>query len=155
MVINNHLFQEEKQEAINSGLNYAYETNFSATDPMISVNEFKSKGYETHLIFMGLNSLEESMQRVAYRIRSGGHIVSEESIRYNYEYGFKNLYKHFKDFDSVTLFDNSIPDTDEETIPAEILHIIEGVLYLETETYPHWVKPVLDAFDTSDNSVKK
>jgi predicted ABC-type ATPase len=33
--INDHLFQEEKQRAIRSGLNYAFETNFSKTDPMI------------------------------------------------------------------------------------------------------------------------
>jgi predicted ABC-type ATPase len=111
---------------------------------MISVHEFQNAGYEIHLIFMGLNSLEESIQRVASRVRAGGHKVSEDSIRYNYEYSFKNLYKYFKDFDSVTLFDNSIADKDEAVVPEEILHIVKGALYLQAETFPNWVKPIVE-----------
>src|ERR1700744_288127 len=63
--INDHLFLEEKQKAIKSQLNYAFETNFSAAEPMASAYEFKEEGYEIHLLFMGLNYLEESIQRVA------------------------------------------------------------------------------------------
>ncbi len=95
--INDHLFQEEKHRAIRSGLNYAFGTDLSKTDPMISVHEFQNAGYEIHLIFMGLNSLEESIQRVVFRVRAAGNKVPEDSIRYNYEYSFKNLYKYFKD----------------------------------------------------------
>ncbi len=153
--INDHIFQDEKQGAMRSGLNYAFETNFSAKDPMVSVHEFKNEGYEIHLIFMGLNSLEESIQRVAYRVRAGGHKVSEDSIRYNYEYGFNNLYKYFKDFDTVTLFDNSIADKDEVVVPKEILYIVKGILYLQTESCPDWVKPIVDEFDPFNISVKK
>lgn len=147
--INNQLFEDEKQRAILANHNYAFETNFSANDPMVSVREFKSKGYKTHLIFIGLNSLEESMQRVAFRVLEGGHKVSEESIRYNYEHGFKNLYKYFKDFDFVTLLDNSITDREEAIIPKTILHIVENKLYLETKAYPDWIKPVVDTFSLS------
>lgn len=96
---------------------------------------------------MGLNSLEESMQRVAYRVRAGGHKVSEQSIRYNYEHGFKNLYKSFRDFDTVTLFDNSIANVDEPVAPKEILYIAGGILYLQSKTYPDWVKPIIKDFD--------
>ena len=132
-----------------SNHNYAFETNFSASDPMISVREFKDKGYEAHLIFIGLNSLEESVQRVEFRVRTGGHKVTEDSIRYNYEHGFKNLYKYFRDFDSVTLLDNSIADRDEAVTPKEILHIVENKLHLENKPYPDWVKPIIDAFNLS------
>ena len=59
---------------------------------------------------MGLNSVEESIHCVEHRGRLGGHKVAEPTIRYNYEYGFKNLYKHFHEFDSVTLYDNAIAD---------------------------------------------
>jgi len=145
--INDDLFLEEKQKAIKSRLNYAFETNFSAADPMTSASEFKEEGYEIHLLFMGLNSLEESIQRVAQRVRVGGHKVSEESIKYNYEHGFKNLYKYFKEFTSVTLFDNAIADTEELSIPKEILHIIEGKLFIESKDMPDWVKPIVDSFD--------
>lgn len=148
--INDHLFLEEKRKAIESLLNYAFETNFSAADPMGSAYEFKKEGYEVHLVFMGLDSLEESLQRVAQRVRVGGHKVSEESIKYNYEYGFKNLYKYFKEFTTVTLFDNAIADTEEPVVPKEILHIIEGVLFLNSKDIPNWAKPVVESFDAND-----
>jgi len=142
--INEHLFKIQKQEAISSRLNYAYETNFSSNNPMDSVHEFQKSGYEVHLIFIGLNSLEDSIQRVAYRVKLGGHKVSEESIKYNYEQGLINLYQHFKDFDSVTIFDNSIAKTDKPTIPVQILHIFKRKLFFQAENYPYWVSPILE-----------
>jgi predicted ABC-type ATPase len=153
--INDYVFIEEKQKAISAGANFTFETNFSNDTPLTSAREFSDKGYEIHLIFMGLSSLEESMQRVAYRVRAGGHKISEESIRYNYEHGFKNLYKHFRQFDSVTLFDNSIANIDEPVIPKEILHITNGILYLQTTVYPEWVKPIIDSFDQLKNFNEK
>jgi len=147
--INNNLFEAEKQNAVKLKLDYAFETNFSAENPMRSIYEFKNEGYETHLFFMGLNSLEESIQRVAQRVRVGGHKVSEESIKYNFEYGFKNLYKYFKEFTSVTLFDNAIADTADPVIPKEILYIIENKLFLQTKNMPVWTNPIVNSF--SDN----
>lgn len=93
--VNDQIFKVEKLKAIAERKSYAFETNFSASDPMATANEFRNAGYEIHLIFMGLNSIEESIQRVEQRVRLGGHKVAEPSIRYNYEHGFKNLYKHF------------------------------------------------------------
>ena len=142
--INNEIFAIQKKEAIACNWDYAFETNFSAVDPMNSVREFKVAGYETHLIFLGLNSLEESLQRVAYRVKTGGHKVSEKSVKYNFEYGLKNLYKYFHEFDSVTLLDNSIADSEEPVTPSEILYIFENKLFLQTKIYPKWVKPVID-----------
>jgi predicted ABC-type ATPase len=142
--IDENIFQKEKQKAIQSNLNYAFETNFSSDDPMISAREFKKAGYETHLIYMGVDSLEDSIQRVAYRVRKGGHKVSEESIKHNYEFGLKNFYKHFTEFDFVSLFNNAIPFTDEPIVPQEILYILKGNLHLKTEGYPEWVKPVIE-----------
>lgn len=148
--INNEIFEVEKRNAIQSRLNYAFETNFSAAAPMTSVVEFQKNGYLVHLIFMGLNSLEESIQRVAHRVRLGGHKVSEDSIRYNYEHGFLNLYQYFKDFDSVTIFDNAIAASEEPIIPRQILFINHGKLHLQAKAYPEWVKPIIGAFDGSN-----
>ncbi|CAM3982236.1 hypothetical protein SAMN06265348_104371 [Pedobacter westerhofensis] len=36
---------------------------------METANEFRHAGYEIHLIFIGLNSIEESIQRVEHRVR--------------------------------------------------------------------------------------
>jgi predicted ABC-type ATPase len=144
--INENIFEGEKQKAIGSRLNYAFETNFSSADPMKTAREFKKAGYEIHLLFMGLNSLEESIQRVDYRVSKGGHKVSEESIRYNYEFGYKNLYKYVSEFDLVTLFDNGIASIEGLVIPREVLYIIKNSVYLQIKDYPAWVEPILTKF---------
>lgn len=144
--INENIFVQEKEKALAAHLNYAFETNFSSDDPMLTAREFKSAGYDIHLLFMGLSSLEHSVLRVADRVSRGGHKVSEESIRFNYESGYKNLYKYVTQFDSVTLFDNDISLHKKLLIPQEILHIENGKVFMRTKDYPAWVKPVVAQF---------
>jgi predicted ABC-type ATPase len=144
--INENIFEGQKREALEARLNYVFETNFSSADPMKTAREFKKAGYEIHLLFMGLNSLEESIERVAYRVRKGGHKVSEESIRYNFEFGYKNLYEHVTEFDFVTLFDNGLASIEEPIIPQEILYIMKGKVYLKIKDYPEWIEPIMTKF---------
>lgn len=141
--IDDNIFMEEKLNAIRSASDYAFETNFSSSDPMSSARQFKEAGYEVHLIFMGLDSIEESIQRVEQRVQLGGHKVVEPSIRYNYEHGYKNLYKYFREFDSVSLYDNSIPNSAEPKVPEEILYITCGKLRLRIKQYPKWVSAII------------
>jgi predicted ABC-type ATPase len=142
--INENIFVQEKQKALASRLNYAFETNFSSNDPMATAREFKKAGYDIRLLFMGLTSLEHSILRVADRVSRGGHRVSEDSIRYNYEFGYKNLYKYVTEFDSVTLFNNDISLIEKVLIPQEILSIENGKIFVRTKDYPVWVKPVVE-----------
>ena len=144
--INENIFEEQKREALTALLNFAFETNFSSADPMKTAREFKKAGYEIRLLFMGLNSLGESIKRVAYRVSKGGHKVSEESIQYNYEFGFKNLYEYVTEFDFVALYDNGIASIQEFIIPKKILHIEKGKAYLIRKDYPVWVEPILAKF---------
>ena len=141
--INENIFESQKREVLTARVNYAFETNFSSPDPMKTAREFKNAGYDIHLVFMGVNSLSESLQRVEYRVHKGGHKVSEDSIRYNYEFGYKNLYKHVAEFDLVTLFDNRITSIEGGVIPQEILHIEKGQVYLRVKDCPAWVEPII------------
>jgi len=68
---------------------------FKLPDPTKSLREFKREGYKTHLFFVGMNSIEECIQRVSLRVQLGGHKVSEESIVFNFRQGYANLYIYF------------------------------------------------------------
>ncbi|WP_285054541.1 zeta toxin family protein [Pedobacter ginsengisoli] len=141
--VNDTLFAAEKAKAMALRLNYAYETNFSFSTCMNTPHDFLKAGYEIHLIFIGLETLEDSIQRVEYRVKLGGHKVPEDSIRFNFENGFKNLYKYYSDFNSVTCFDNSIGEGPEFSTPVELLHIVEGKLFVTSKECPAWAKPFL------------
>lgn len=130
------IFPDEK--AINNGESFAFETNFVADDPLFSMRQFKMAGYETHLIFMGMDSVEECIQRVSLRVKAGGHKVPEESIIYNYKTGYKNLYKYYREFDSITLINNPIAVDEEYQVPVKLLTFKNGVLFLEEVIFPEW-----------------
>lgn len=139
--VDEHEFRLAKEKAMEEKGSFAFETNFSSSDPTKSLREFRTSGYKVHLLFMGLKSLEESILRVWIRVNSGGHKVSEESIRYNYEHGYANLYKFYSEFDTITLYDNSISIENNVRIPRKILYSENGLIKLYADwVAPEWVK---------------
>lgn len=57
---------------------------------------WRSAGYHVSLIFLSLPSAELAIQRVAQRVRQGGHAVSDEVVRRRFHRGrdhFETLYK--------------------------------------------------------------
>ncbi len=50
-----------------------------------------SHGYDTNMIYLTLNDVDHSIDRVKQRVSTGGHFVDENSIRFNFEEGLKNL----------------------------------------------------------------
>jgi len=136
-------FQEAKENAIRVKGNFAFETNFSSEDPTFSVRQFKEAGYNVHLVFIGVNTLEECIQRVDIRVKSGGHKVSEESIEYNFKYGYKHLYAHYSLFDTVSLYENSIAPSDIETVPRKLLFLKKTNIKVYPKQLPMWAKKFL------------
>ncbi|MBS7565640.1 hypothetical protein KHS38_14610 [Mucilaginibacter sp. Bleaf8] len=74
---------------------------------MDTVERFRKRGYSTSLIYLGLVSIEQSIDRVQHRVRQGGHFVDNYSIRYNYEEGLRNLAYFADRFDTVRVIDAS------------------------------------------------
>jgi len=141
--VNETIFKEAKEKAIKAKESFAFETNFSSPDPTRSLREFKIAGYKTNLLFIGMNSIEECVQRVSLRVQLGGHKVPEESIAFNFEHGFANLYRHYHEFDIVTLFYNPIALEDLDTFPTKILTIENGQIELYKPQYPEWIEAFL------------
>lgn len=60
------------------------------------------------LLFFWLHTPELALQRVAERVRLGGHNIPEETLRRRYILGLSNLFKLFMDkVDSWFLYNNS------------------------------------------------
>lgn len=88
--------------------NFAFETTLAGRSfaPWMSV--LKRRGYHVHLLFLGLESVELAISRVAERVRLGGHDVPAETVRRRYEKGLRNLFGLYMPLaDSWQLFDNS------------------------------------------------
>ena len=64
-------------------------------------------GYLVKLIFLSLPNVEIALERVATRVKQGGHNVPEEVIRRRFAYGIENFDRYKMLVDSWQLYDNS------------------------------------------------
>lgn len=65
-------------------------------------------GYEIHLIFFWLNSVDMAKERVKQRAQKGGHNIPTDVIERRYKAGIVNLNELYINFvDNWMLFDNS------------------------------------------------
>ena len=68
------------------------------------------RGFQVILIYIGTESVEINLARIAERVRAGGHDVPEVDVRRRYVRSFENLPIAVKRADHVLLFDNSTVD---------------------------------------------
>jgi predicted ABC-type ATPase len=87
---------------------FAFESTLATRSYAPWISRLTHEGYEFHLLFLWLNTAELAIQRVAERVRHGGHSVSEEIIRRRYRRGLENLSRFYIPLaDTWVVYDNS------------------------------------------------
>lgn len=82
-------------QLISEGIDFAFETTLSTRSYVALVKKAKSLGYKVTLVFIWLNSPETAKERVAQRVKDGGHFISESVIERRYYRGIENLINLF------------------------------------------------------------
>ncbi|MBB6129408.1 zeta toxin family protein [Mucilaginibacter lappiensis] len=140
--VNGHVFSDWKNKAKKERIDCAFETNFRSADVMNSVKEFKDQGYEIRLIFFGLDNVEASIDRVKLRVLNGGHEVSLDNIKANYESGLKNLESYYQAFDSVHIV-KGFPTNEQDNKLSSYLTIERGQIKEQAGLLPDWVNKLI------------
>ncbi len=87
---------------------FALETTLSGSSYSHQVIEAKRLGFIVKLYYIYLNSPELSLQRIADRVRKGGHDVPSEVVLRRYERSLRNCFRHcIEAVDSWQVIDNS------------------------------------------------
>jgi predicted ABC-type ATPase len=87
---------------------FAFESTLATRSYAPWISRLAQEGYEFHLLFLWLNNVELAIQRVAERVRSGGHSVSDDIIRRRYRRGLENLSQLYLPIaDTWVVYDNS------------------------------------------------
>ncbi len=71
---------------------FAFETTLASRSFAVWLKELKSQRYIVHLLFLWMPSAEAAVQRVAERVRLGGHDVPEGTVRRRYRAGLRNFF---------------------------------------------------------------
>ena len=95
-------------EHVARGESFAFETTLAGRNVARAIVQWRSTGYHVSLIFLSLPSADLAVQRVAQRVRQGGHAVPDEDVRRRFDRGrehFETLYKPL--VDAWMLYDNA------------------------------------------------
>ena len=87
---------------------FAIETTLATRSYVGLVKRAQAIGYNVHLLFFCLESPEQAIQRVAQRVKEGGHNVPTDIIRRRFQLGIANLVNLFIPIcDNVLVFNNT------------------------------------------------
>lgn len=95
------LFAEKKSD-------FGFETTLSGVAYAALLHRMKTQGYRIQLYFLWIPNVALSLQRIADRVKRGGHYIPKEVVRRRFHKGLYNLFNLYRPIlDSWTILDNS------------------------------------------------
>jgi predicted ABC-type ATPase len=119
---------------LNRGVSFAVETTLSSRGRMDLIRQAKSRGYEIHLLFIGLDGSERCIARIRNRAARGGHGIPDADVRRRYARSVANATQALPLADVARFYDNS------EDRACLILVANAGIVVWQAEPLPEWVK---------------
>jgi predicted ABC-type ATPase len=87
---------------------FAFETTLAGRNFARWLDTLRGSGYRVHIAFLSLPSPELAVQRVAERVRLGGHAVPDDVIRRRFTAGLRSFFTLYQPVaDTWQMFDNS------------------------------------------------
>ena len=126
------LVRNRMDELEKARLDFAVETTLTSRSLVARIQRLRGSGYFFRLIFIWLPSADLAVQRVAERVRRGGHHIPEETIRRRYGAGVRNFFSLYQPTaDHWGLYENTTPGDPP-------LIIAEGIMRSDVRIYePH------------------
>lgn len=133
--------------AIEENSSYAFETTLGGTTIPELLREAALRGRVVRIWYVALSSADLHVERVAQRVKRGGHSIPEADIRRRYDKSRSNIVDLLTLVHEVKVFDNSADFGTEAPRPVPIVHVVEGevVYVLPLDEVPAWAKPIVAA----------
>ena len=138
------------ERAIQERLDFAFETTLGGNTIPRLLDEAAKSGIKILVWYVGLESPELHIERVAARVRRGGHPIPEETIRQRYERSRLNLVQLLPSLAALRVYDNSDhaePEAGGQPAPRLVLHLEAGRILGpdDLSQTPKWAKPIVAA----------
>ena len=102
------LFLSELDRLADTEEDFAFESTLSGLGYLPRLRRWKQAGYRVEIIYLRLTDVRLSLERIAARVRSGGHDVPEVDARRRFTRSWTNLVTHYQPLaDASWVFDVS------------------------------------------------
>ncbi len=137
-------------EAIQGGREHFFETTLGGRTVARKLESAIRAGFEVRIWYVGLESVELHLARVAARVARGGHDIPEADVRRRFDNSRRNLIRLTPGLAEMKLFDNSAdadPSGDALPEPRQLLHLRgdQVIHFADPATIPEWAKPIVAA----------
>ena len=87
---------------------FAFESTLSGRTYLRLLNRWKQKGYQIEMVFLRLTSVDIALQRIAARLRQGGHDVPRADVIRRFDRSWNNFLTVYRPIaDAWAVYDNS------------------------------------------------
>ena len=94
------------RECLARGVCFTQETTLSGSLTAHTARQARDRGYRVRMYYVGLDSAEESLARIANRVRKGGHDIPAGDVRRRFAGRVRALASVLPYCDEATFFDN-------------------------------------------------
>lgn len=119
-------------DCLSKGVNFTQETTLSGVRTLKTIKRARELDYFIRLYYIGINSAEESVSRIANRVRKGGHNISSDDVERRFAKRFDDLLLVLPHCNEVCFFDN-------ENGFVEVADYRNGTLRITTDNTPDWL----------------
>ena len=120
------------EECLEKEISFTQETTLSGYRTVRTARAAREKGYIVRLYYVGLNSSDESLERIANRVRHGGHDIAPEDVRRRFDSRWEAVAKVLPYCDTAEFYDNSNGF-------AQVAAYRNGEFLLMGELKPAWI----------------
>lgn len=137
------------EAAIANRTPFAFETTLGGnTMPMLIAKAAAT--HEVTLWFVGLDSVERHLVRVAARVAVGGHDIPAAKIQQRWDSARRNLIALMPHLHELRVYDNSVDQASaDDAEPALLLHLRDGRIIAPgaraLRGTPDWAKAIVEA----------
>ncbi|WP_127589342.1 zeta toxin family protein [Paenibacillus koleovorans] len=124
------------RDCIRQGRDFSVETTLSGGNAIRLMRNAKSNKFEVTMFYVGVGDYHLNIERVAARVRNGGHHIPTEDIVRRHNTSIQNLLNNMHLIDHLIVIDNS---SDEGNMVLQISH---GSITHRADSIPDWAEQV-------------
>lgn len=125
---------------IEEGKDFSIETTLAGKNALRQISKAKEKGYEVTMFYIALSNVNQNIERVAMRVKNGGHHIPTNDIVRRDKTSFKHLFECAPIIDNLMLIDNSKDDG------VIVFEINNGKITFKADHLPNWSLPLWEQF---------
>ncbi|WP_159885764.1 zeta toxin family protein [Paenibacillus puerhi] len=124
------------RDCIRHKRDFSVETTLAGGNVIRLMQDAKENGFEVTMFYVGLGDYQLNIERVAARVKNGGHHIPTEDIIRRHDTSIINLLSHLHLIDHLIVIDNSRTE-------GEIsLEIHRGSITHLSDSLPLWVEHI-------------